>query len=266
MDRARTWIALISALALGASLVGCDPKLGAEDTSDNGGDGSDVPVQVSPEALVVGNIVSLHAQILGAALGVSAEYDSASAGSPVPRTFFGSACLTMGTADPLVPVHTLRLDGCSDSNGTTYRGGGEIWPLEGVDGFYFLPYVDAADLIMASNTENDDFNHTYYSGTLEFAFDRDNGGTVIGVQVSKFLRHSVRNEIVTFSYDSVSYSGGVGSHAAWPANGSVVRVGWDSVGIFDVEFTGAATCTYRILGQDYQCDLDSGTVTAIVNL
>jgi hypothetical protein len=246
------WLAVLAGIAL----AGCDPKLTATDGGDLPGDDLPDPV-VTPEALAVGNVVALHAELLEAGLSVAAQYDTAQAAAT--RGVLTEGCWALTEDDAQLPTWGLRLDGCTDAHGTEYRGGGQFDRVTDLDGYAFFPWYDV-DLLRATNAANDDYNHDIHSGSLELGFARTSGA-VTSVHVDKFLRHNVRSEIVTFTYDGVQYTGVPGSFGEYPDAGSVVRVVWDSVGVFDVEFQAGGTALYTIQGVTYHVDLDTGDVT-----
>lgn len=253
---ARPLLTLPSLLLLAGLIVtGCDPKL----TGDPGGNPDPNPV-VTSEALAVGNVLALHVDLLRAGIVVAANFDSASAPSAhILRGVVTDACWSLTEADSAQPVWALRLDSCVDGHGTTYRGGGEYAPVDSLDGFAFFPWFDV-DLIRATNSANDNYNHDVSSGSLEFTFERGTSG-VDGVQIDKFLRHTVRGTIVTFTYQGVHYTGALGSIPEFPDADSVVRVVWDGVGIFDVNFRAGGDATYSMQGGEYSVDLATGNVT-----
>ncbi|MBZ0267450.1 hypothetical protein K8I85_04795 [bacterium] len=254
---------LLCLLVLVPLVSGCDPKLIGTDTGTGGSGGTGgtggTPATVTPEALIVGNMISFHTDLIGASLALSADFDSASTSTRSLDT----ACATV---TPLSSggVYEILFDGCSDAHGTQYRGGGELWVINNQDGFTYLPLFDE-DLLRATNETDDNYNYTTLSpattaGSLEFTFERESG-VVTAVQVGKFLRHGVRGDTVTLSYADVHYTGGVGSHPARPDAGSVVRVVWDGVGLFDVEFQGNGTATYTMQGGNYEVELSNGDVS-----
>ena len=246
------WLPFLAVFAL----AGCDPKL--TDASDPGDDGRLPDPVVTPEANAVGNILALHAEILRAGLSVSGPYDTAGARL---RGVLAEGCWTLTEIDAGLPKWGLSLEGCTDGHGTTYRGGGEFAPVDGLDGFAFFPWYDT-DLIRAVNDSNSDYNHDVHSGSLELGFERDLG-TVTRVAVSKYIRHNVHNEIVTFTYDGVHYTGTPGSFGEYPDVDSTARVVWDSVGIFDVDFQAGGQANWSMQGATYQVDVDTGDVSVV---
>jgi len=239
-------------------VFGCDPKLiGTEGTGGTGG--NETPATVTPEALVVGNMVAFHTDLIAAALAMSADFDTAS-------TAFRSVDTGCATVTPLSSggLYEILFDGCTDAHGTAYQGGGELWVINDQDGFTYLPLFDN-NLLRAINETDDNYNYTTLSpastaGSLEFAFERESG-VVHAVRVGKFLRHGVRGDTVTLSYSDVLYTGAIGAHPARPDAGSVIRIVWDGVGLFDVEFQSGGTATYTMQGATYEVDLSNGNVS-----
>ncbi|MFN8179351.1 MAG: hypothetical protein U0167_15580 [bacterium] len=251
----------LSLLAVGA-LASCDPKKLDGTPTDTGGTTNNPPQTVTPEAIAIGNMLALHTEVLRAGLSVAAQFDTASA-APAPRGILQSGCFTLSESDSTTPVWGMRLDGCTDAHGTTYRGGGEFAPVDTVDGFAFFPWGEP-DIIRASNDTDSDYAHEVSSGTLDFTFTRS-AGHVNGVTIDKNLRHTVQNETVTISYDSVHYTGALGSLPDYPDAGSVVGVGWNGVGIFDVTFGAGGHATYTMQGTNFAVDLATGNVTIATN-
>jgi hypothetical protein len=243
-------LSFLAALAVG----GCDPKLTG--TPDDGGNPPPATV-VTPEAIAIGNILALQVDLLRAGIAVAANFDSAAA--PRPRGVVSDACWSLTETDDQLPVWGLRLDNCVDAHGTTYRGGGEFAPVDTLDGFAFFPWYDV-DLLRATNDADDNYNHDVNSGSLEFSFVRDTSG-ITGVEIDKYLRHNVRGETVTFTYQGVHFSGALASIGQYPDGDSVVRVVWDGVGIFDVNFQSGASARYDMQGGSYVVDLSSGDVS-----
>lgn len=249
------WLPFLAVLAL----AGCDPKLNGPGPGDDDGP-DDVPdLTVTPEAQAIGNVIALHAEILRAGVSIAAEFDAAAVAA-LPRGIMPAGCWALTEASAAPPQWDFRLDGCIDGHGTEYRGGGQFEEEAATGGYAFYPWYDI-DLIRATNSENDNYNHDVHSGTLGFAILRSSG-TVTGVGIDRYLRHNVRAEIVTFTYDA-TYSGPFGSLPEYPDAGSTVRVVWDSVGVIDVAFAGGATATWPMLGVLYQVALDTGNVTAV---
>lgn len=247
-------------LAVALLATGCDPKLtGPDDEGGNNTGGEETPATVTPEAAAVGNILALHADLLRAGLSLAAEFDSAAAPGASPRGVLASGCLTLAELDAVLPRWSVSLEGCTDGHGTTYRGAGEFSPITGLDGYAFLPWYDV-DLIRASNDANDDFNHDVHSGSFEFGFTRT-GGAVDGVAIGKFVRHNVRNEVVTFTTVEMTYTGTPGSFGEYPDTGSTMRVVWDAVGIFDVTYESTGSASYTMQGATYIVNLGTGDVT-----
>lgn len=258
MTHYRPLLTLLSLPLLAALLVtGCDPKL-TGDPGDGGGDPNPDAV-VTPEALAIGNVLALHVDLLRAGIAVAANYDSAGAAAAHIRGVVTNACWSLTEADAGQPVWALRLDSCVDGHGTTYRGGGEFAPVDSLDGFAFFPWGDV-DLIRATNEANTDYNHDVNSGSLGFTFERGTSG-IDGVQIDKFLRHNVRNETVTFTYQDVHYTGALGAIGEFPDADSIVRVVWDGVGIFDVDFQANGDASYSMQGASYVVDLATGNVS-----
>jgi hypothetical protein len=246
------WLPCLVALAL----AGCDPKLtGVPD--DDGGPIDDPDPTVTAEARAIGNILALHAEILRAGTSVAAAFDAAAAVQT--RAMLPTGCWALTEASATPAEWHLRLNGCTDSRGTAYTGGGQFEEESGVDGYGFFPWYDV-DLLRAVNTEDDNYNHDVHSGSLGLAFTRASGA-VTSVHVDRFLRHNVRSEIVTFTYDA-TFTGASNSMPEYPDASSTARVVWDSVGIIDVDFgTGAAT--YAMQGVLYSVALATGEVTAV---
>jgi hypothetical protein len=264
MVRARAPFLLLTTLLATFALSGCDPKLtgvGGEPVDDGGDDGG-TPPQVTPEARLAGAVTMLHLDLITRSLGVSADFDGPNPAPPI-RSFLTDGCITLTTLDAITPIHELALTGCTDPNGSAYFGKAELSPLTAGDGYGLLPYGNAEDIIAASNTATPELNQSWHSGSIQFEFVRDGGGAVTSVNVTNFMRHFMRDVVVTFTYVGMSYSGSPGSHAQWPANGSISRVVWDGIGVFDITFSGGASASFRVGGTDYQLDLTSGTVTAV---
>jgi hypothetical protein len=216
---------------------------------------------VTPEALVVGNMISFHTDLISTALARAADFDSAS----VALRSFDTGCATVTALSPPDPsLYKVVFDGCVDSHGTAYRGGGVLRVVNDQDGFTYLPLFDA-ELLRATNETDDNYNYTTLSpastaGSLEFTFQRNGSGAVTGVTVGKFLRNGVRGDTVTLSYADVTYSGAIGAFPARPDVGSVVRIVWDGVGLFDVEFQSSGMATYTMQGGNYEVTLSTGDV------
>ena len=249
------WLPVLAILVV----TGCDPK--KLTGTDTGGNTNTTPqnTTVTPEALAVGNILALHVDILRAGLALSAAFDTASAPAATLRGVLSAGCATLTEVDAGLPRWTMTLDGCTDGHGTAYRGTGEFAPIDSLDGFAFLPWFDT-DLIRASNDANDDYNHDVHSGSFEIGFVRSSGA-VTEADIAKFVRHTVRSDIVTFTYDGVHYTGTPGSFGDYPDSDSVARVVWDSVGIFDVDFLAGGQASYSIAGVTYLVDLSNGDVS-----
>ena len=260
----------LNALAVTLATVGvlhlaaCDPKLtGTEDTNDNGdgGNGGGTDPVVTTEALIVGQILTFHAQLLQESVGVAEHFDpnwNGFAGRSFP-----SSCATVTEQDAGIPQWTVDFTGCTDASGTVYTGGGLYEPSQLVDGYTFHPSLDD-DLIRASNPTNDDYNHTLDvigTGTVGFTFSRDQAQAVSAVTVSEFLRHIVRDEQVTFSFQSVTFTGTIGQFGNWADAGSVVRVVWDGVGLFDAVYGAGGSVNYTMQGANYTVNLADGVVT-----
>jgi hypothetical protein len=262
MVRARVPFLLLTTF-LAALVAGCDPKLtgvGGDPVDDDDGDGA--PLQVSAEARLAAAVTMLHVDMIGRSLGVSGDFDGASPAPPI-RSFLTEGCIGLTTIDATTPVHELSIGGCTDPNGSSYFGKAELSPLTAGDGYGLLPYGNAEDIIASSNTATPELNQSWHSGSIQFEFVRDGGGAVTSVNVTNFMRHFMRDVVVTFTYVGMSYSGSPGSHAQWPANGSISRVVWDGIGVFDITFSGGASASFRVSGIDYQLDLTSGAVTAV---
>jgi hypothetical protein len=262
MKRARFCsIALVTASA--AVLVGgCDPKFpnGVEDNThdDLGGDGGSGAGSVTAEAVVTGAIVAFHTELLAGALTVAGDFDVAPA--PV-RSFLGTDCMSITLVDAQAPIHEFDLTGCTDANGSAYSGLGTFEPPDdATDGYILYPDYSLEGAIGAGNTSDPSLNHSVSSGTLKFTFSRG-GGVVSGVTVSNFLRHFVGSTPnVSFAYADVTFTGGIGEMGPYPDNGGIIHVAWDGVGVFDVNFDGGPNASYRMQGQDYLVDLDTGDV------
>jgi hypothetical protein len=243
------------------AVTGCDLKLTG---TDGGGDPNPNPNPVvTPEALAVGNILALHVDLLHAGIAVAANYDTAAAPEAWLRGVVSDACWSLTETDAVQPIWALRLDSCVDGHGTTYQGGGEFAPVDTLDGFAFFPWGDV-DLIRAINAANDEYNHDVNSGSLEFSFVRGVSG-ITAVEIDKYLRHNVHGETVTFTYQGVHYTGALGSVPEFPDADSVVRVVWDGVGIFDVNFETGGQATYLLQGTTYRVNLATGDVTIVAS-
>lgn len=268
MKRHHALIALCSVLVLAGSLAGCDPKFpnGVSDNTNGGvgGGGDEGPLNVAVEAQAAGAIVAFQAELITAALTVSASYDSGGAGV---RSFLDTGCTSIAVADTAGPVYSLAIDGCTDGNGSTYSGAARIRPfLDGTDGYFLIPDSALETAIAVRNVANDALDHTYSSGSLQIGFERDTGNTVVGVTVSNFLRHFIGDvPDVGFTWIDVYYGGGIGQHAQYPDQGGIVRVSWDTVGIFDLVFQGGASATFRLNNLDYRVNLDTGAVTFVAS-
>lgn len=250
---------LVTVCATGLLVSGCDPKRVVGDGGSTGGTGSDPDFQVQPEAHAVTAILALHTEIMRASLGRSGDYDS-SPGAPIGRGLQAASCVGV-TQYSAAPAWEIRFDTCVDHNGTELRGGGQTHPLEGVDGFYFFPYVNIEDMLIATNASDQSFNHAYYSGTLEFEFQRNGSSVVDGVVITKFLRHRRGEEVIQFSYPNFEWTGTHGDWSGWPKNGTIANGVWDSVsGPFEIEFSGQSTVTFTLAGIPYVADLASGSV------
>lgn len=261
----------LNALAVTLATVGvlhlaaCDPKLtGTDDTNDpgdGGGGGGGADPVVTAEALIVGGILTFHAQLLQESIAVAEHYDPNWTGFDARS--FPPTCATVTEQDAGIPQWTVDFTGCTDVAGTAYSGGGLYEPSQLVDGYTFLPSLDD-NLIRATNPTNDDYNHTLDvigTGTVGFTFSRDQSQAVSAVTVSEFLRHIVRDQQVTFSFQSVTFSGGIGQFGNWADSGSVVRVVWDGVGLFDAVYAGGGTVNYTMQGANYTVNLVDGVVT-----
>ena len=254
MIRSRIPILSLATGCAGRLLLGCDPKRVVGD--GNPDDGNPLP-QVQQEARVLTAILGLHMEILRASLSQSAAYDTGA--RPVARAFT-SPCVAVTLFDNTIPAWEVRFDGCVDQDGTEYRGGGQAQPLTGVDGYYFFPYANVEDMLIASNT-NQNFNHVYHSGTLELAFLRSGTGVVNGVRISKYIRHSRGETQITISYPDVEWSGTHGDWADWPKAGEVAQGTWDTVsGPFQVEFSGGSTVRFTLTGIAYVANLANGSI------
>jgi hypothetical protein len=270
MDR-RLALIVLAALALvaGFAVNGCDPKLtGTEDGSGNGGPGDLPDPVVTDEALIVGQIATLHAELMANALALAAEFDTASAVAPNPRAIFTAQCITSAETDPDLPEWSMVMNSCVDGHGTTVNGGGYLEPLTSVDGYAFFPYT-VTDMIIAINATDDRFNHTVNNvtspGAFEFKFARTTG-QVTSVSVDHFIKHLWRSEEITFSYaDETSYTGSVGSFGAFPDAGSVCRVVWDGVGIFEINYLASGQAVYTMQAVQFQVDLSNGNVIVVQN-
>jgi hypothetical protein len=268
MDRRIAFTALAAvALVAALSVAGCDPKLtGTEDGDGTGGtDGPGETPLVTPEALIVGQVIDLHVEMMRKSLTLAAEYDSASAGL-VGRALFSSDCITVAEQDAVLPQWTLDLTGCVDGNGTEFTGGGYLEPVTGEDAFIFLPWTDE-DHIRATNTQDDNYNHTldylHAPGSIQFNFTRDLSGNVTAATASRFLKHLVRSDVVTFSFVAMDWSGAPGSFGDFPDAGSQSRVIWDGIGTLDVDYLAGGVARYTMLSVQYEVNLSSGAVSTV---
>ncbi|HMB69427.1 MAG TPA: hypothetical protein VKU85_08945 [bacterium] len=263
MKRTRlSTIALATASAAALVTGGCDPKFpnGVEDNVSDIGDGGGSNVAtLSKNAVATGAIVAFHTELLAGALAVAGDHDVPPA--PGIRSFLGTDCMTISVVDALAPIHAFDLNACTDANGTEYGGVGTFEPpIDATDGFLLYPDYSETGAIGAANSGDPDLNHTLSSGTLVMTFSR-NGGVVSGVTVSNLLRHFVRSTPnVSFSYSGVTFTGGIGEMGPYPDNGGVIHVAWDGVGVFDINFDGGPHASYRMEGQDYVVNLDTGEV------
>jgi len=266
MDR-RLALTVLAALVLAAGITatGCDPKLTGNETTNDDVPGDPPPPApvVTAEALIVGQIATLHAEMLTNALALAAEFDTAFVAGPSPRALFTSQCFTVVETDAVLPQWSMVMASCVDANGTAVDGGGYLQPFETVDGYGFFPYLNV-DLIRAINGADAAYNHTIDEitpGALELKFTRASGA-VTSVTIGHFLRHYWRSEQITFSYaDQTTYTGPVGSFPAYPDGGSVCRIIWDGVGIFDINYLAGGTALYTMLAVQYQVNLADGSVT-----
>ncbi|MCA9753115.1 MAG: hypothetical protein KC591_13050 [Gemmatimonadetes bacterium] len=255
-----------AAAVLAAALTGCDPKLTG--TDDNTGNPGDNPTPtVSAEALVVGQMIALHQELMQQALSVANVYEGS--GAPAPRAFFGSDCVTLAEIDSGTPSWSLAMSSCTNQQGTTHDGGGQFEPTSGQDAYTFYPWVDPSTMIRAQNASDDNYNHTIEPitpGFLEFHFQRNGTNEVTGMLIDGYLRHVVRGDVVNLSYpETLSFDGAVGSFGTRPVVNSTGRVTWDGIGIFDFTFTSAGTAQYTMQGNQYQVDLTTGDVSIVVN-
>jgi hypothetical protein len=264
MERARLLPLVLATVGTAVLAGGCDPKFlngVADNTHDPlpGGGGSGSPT-ITTEAIITGAIVSFHAELMAGALTVAGDHDT----GPSPfRSFLTAGCMNIAVVDAQVPIHSFDLAGCTDANGTVYSGLGELSPAaDSSDAYSLIPDTSFDGTISAANTADPDLTTTVSSGSLKFAFAR-NGGTVSGITVSNFLRHFIgATPNVSFSYD-VTFTGGIGEVGPYPDNGGVAHVAWDGVGVYDVEFNGGPNATYRMQGQDYEVNLDTGAVQIV---
>jgi len=267
MDR-RLALIVLAALALvaGLAVTGCDPKLTGTDPTDDGGPGDPPDPVVTAEALIVGQIVTLHADMLTNALALAAEFDTASAAAPNPRALFTSQCVNSVETDPNLPQWSMLMSSCVDANGTTVNGGGYLQPLTTVDGYAFFPYLNN-DLIRALNGTDNTYNHTIDEitpGALEIQFNRTSGA-VSSVTVDHFLRHFWRSQQITFSYAAETfYTGAIGSFPAFPDAGSVCRIVWDGIGIFEITYQTGGVALFTLQAVTYQVNLNDGSVIVAV--
>jgi len=259
MFRSRAPLLLLAAAcAAGLLATGCDPKR-IVGTGSSGTDGTSGSPQVQPEARAVTAILALHVEVLRAALSRSADYDAVP-GAPPARGFTPTDCVAV-TQYSALPAWEVRFEGCTDQNGTQLRGGGQTQPLTGVDGYYFFPYTNVEDKLIATNDGDTSFNHAYDSGTLEIAFQRNGSSVVDGVVVTKYMRHNRADETIQISYPGMRWAGTHGDWDAWPASGEKANGAWDSVsGPFEIEFTGSSTVFFSLAGIPYVADLGNGNV------
>lgn len=270
MDRSRALLIALPALVAAVLAGGCDPKFpnGVEDNTHDagGGGGSGTPQSVSPEAVITGAVVAFHTELLAGALSVAGDHDTGGA-APATRSFLSAGCLTITLVDAQAPVHAFDLDGCTDGNGTSYFGGGEFTPpIDATDGFLLVPDFSLERTIVSTNDTNSDLHQTVTAGSLKLAFSR-NGTTATGLTVSNFLRHFIRDTPdVTFGYDGVTYTGGIGEMGPYPDAGGLIHVAWDGVAVFDVEFAGGPNASFRLQGQNYTVNLDTAEVKIATTL
>ena len=257
--------------AVGLTIGGCDPQLragdGLDDLGGTGDDGGNAITTVSDEAAATGAVLALHMDIMRAGLSLAADFDTLTVSPlPGPRTIFQTDCLTLAEIDPAEPSFDLSLGGCVDGRGTTYRGGGSFESDGTYDGYSFFPYGDAAEMIIAENSENLIFNHTYKQGTLWFTYDREAGtGQVQGVSVANYIRHILLTQTATFSHDQLMFTGAPGNISEWPTAGAVTHVSWEGVGLYDITYTGGTSATFNLGGVDYVIQLTTGGVTLAPN-
>jgi hypothetical protein len=260
MFRSRVSPVLLATLcATGLLASGCDPKLVLVDDGGSSNNNNET-FEVQPEARAVTAILALHMELMRASLTESAQYDGSSPVAPVTRGLSSPDCVSIAQYSTSPMAYEIRFEGCTDHNGTDLRGGGQTYPLEGVDGFYFLPYGNVEDMLIATNQNDQAFNHVYQSGTLEFAFQRNSGG-VDGVVITKFIRHLRGNETIQFSYPALAWGGTHGDWNDYPDNGAKANGVWDSVsGPFEIEFTGQSAVFFTLAGIPYAADLATGAV------
>jgi hypothetical protein len=253
-------------VAAAALTGGCDPKFlnGVADnthepTGGTGGGGVGGSGIITREAVITGAIVSFHTELMAGALAVAGDHDLGPA--PGIRSFLATDCMTIAVLDAQTPVHQFDLGTCADANGTVYAGRGTFEPpLDASDAFVLYPDYSFEGQIAAANDVDTDLNHSVTSGTLKFSFSRS-GSAVAGLVVSNFLRHFIGDTPnVTFSYDDVKFTGGIGEMGPYPDNGEVMHMAWDGIGAFDVTFDGGPNASYRMQGQDYRVSLDTGAV------
>jgi hypothetical protein len=248
----------LAALLLGAFIAsGCDPKLTGND-DDGNPDPDPTPPAVADEALALAALLGLHMDMIKSSLAISAQFDTTIA--PSARSVFMTDCTEVTVVDAGPPYYGLSIAGCVDHRGTEIGGFVSLGDYNGVDGFQFYPDGDAATFIRGINGDDLRFNHTFDSGDLYFTFERDGSDLVDGVVITRFLRHNVAGDILTISYVSVAWAGGHDSHAAWPAADAVIRISWDGVGVFDVDFSGTSSASFTLGGLPYTVDLDDGSV------
>jgi hypothetical protein len=265
MARARSPFLLVTPFLAALALAGCDPKLtgAGGDPVDQDGDGDGGgPLEVSIEARLAAAVTMLHVDLITRSLGVAGDFDGSVPAPPI-RSFLTEGCIALATLDATTPVHELAVTGCTDPNGSAYFGKAELSPVTGADAYNLLPYASSEDILASSNTATPELNQSWHSGSIQFEFVRDGSNAVTSVNVTNFMRHFMRDAVVTFTFVGMSYAGSPGSLATWPANGSISRIGWDGVGVFDITFSGGASASFREGGIDYQLDLTSGTLTAV---
>jgi hypothetical protein len=129
-------------------------------------------------------------------------------------------------------------------------------------GYYFWPYFNIENKIIALNEGNTIFNHTLDNGNLQLTFERAGTGDVTSVIVSSYLRHLHLEQAITMSYADVKVSGGHGNWSEYPNPGETLNCSWNGVdGEFDVVFSGGADVTFTLGGIAYVANLSNGSVT-----
>jgi hypothetical protein len=259
MNALRILLTMLSTCVLAGALTGCDPKLtGTEGEGDGGGGGDDGPPQITPEVRNVGMMVALHLDIIRASLSKSGDFETIPPASS--RSIFTSDCIEFATR---TDGWDVWLTDCVDGNGTSYRGGGALFPIDtqGFDGYYFWPFGQVEDTIIATNPTTPSYAHVYSQGNLQFLYVRNGGsGEVTAVQTTNWIIHRVGDLSASFTWDA-EFSGGIGSHDAYPAPGGTLMISGDYLSPpFEVQFGGSSVGTFNVYGWEFTINLDTGEI------